>query len=43
MGLATALPPLEGQDPSPLIRIADDNLYRAKQGGRNRYCISLDD
>jgi diguanylate cyclase (GGDEF)-like protein len=42
MGLSTAMPPLEGNDPSPLIRIADNNLYRAKQGGRNRYCISLD-
>nr|WP_315260425.1 diguanylate cyclase [uncultured Duganella sp.] len=42
MGLATALPPLEGHDPSPLIRTADNNLYRAKQTGRNRYCISLD-
>jgi diguanylate cyclase (GGDEF)-like protein len=42
MGLATAQPPLEGNDPSPLIRIADNNLYRAKQTGRNRYCISLD-
>ncbi|NYE60480.1 diguanylate cyclase (GGDEF)-like protein [Duganella sp. 1224] len=42
LGLATALPPLEGHDPSPLIRVADHNLYRAKQTGRNRYCISLD-
>lgn len=42
MGLATAMPPLDGADPSPLIRIADNNLYRAKQTGRDRYCISLD-
>jgi diguanylate cyclase (GGDEF)-like protein len=40
MGLASAAPPLEGQDPSPLIRLADTNLYRAKHTGRNRYCVS---
>ncbi|MYM84518.1 diguanylate cyclase [Duganella sp. FT50W] len=42
MGLATARPPLEGNTPGPLIRNADGNLYRAKQTGRDRYCISLD-
>ncbi|MYM26465.1 diguanylate cyclase [Duganella sp. FT135W] len=42
MGLATLLPPSDSTDPSPAIRLADANLYRAKQTGRNRYCISLD-
>jgi diguanylate cyclase (GGDEF)-like protein len=42
MGLATTLPPTDTIDYSGLIRTADTNLYRAKQTGRNRYCISLD-
>ena len=42
MGLASAAPPIDSTDPSALIRAADANLYRAKQTGRNRYCISLD-
>ncbi|NVM78547.1 diguanylate cyclase (GGDEF)-like protein [Duganella sp. SG902] len=43
MGLASILPPTDGIDVETLIRTADANLYRAKQTGRNRYCISLDD
>lgn len=37
MGLATAMPPLDSQDASAVIRAADARLYLAKQGGRNRY------
>jgi diguanylate cyclase (GGDEF)-like protein len=42
MGLASAMPAADSTDPSALIRSADANLYRAKQTGRNRYCISLE-
>jgi diguanylate cyclase (GGDEF)-like protein len=37
MGLATALPPLDSQDPSAVVRAADARLYVAKQNGRNHY------
>ncbi|MTV39809.1 diguanylate cyclase domain-containing protein [Duganella radicis] len=40
MGLASILPPSDGVDPSVLIRNADALLYRAKQTGRNRYCLA---
>ena len=39
MGLAGVLPPTDSVDPGALIRTADNQLYRAKQSGRNRYCI----
>jgi len=42
MGLANVSAPADGSDASALIRAADANLYRAKQTGRDRYCISLD-
>jgi len=39
MGLAGVLPPADSVDPGALIRTADNQLYRAKQSGRNRYCL----
>jgi diguanylate cyclase (GGDEF)-like protein len=41
MGLST-IQPQDHNDPNTVIRNADANLYRAKQTGRDRYCISLD-
>ena len=42
LGLASTSSPDDSTDASALIRAADANLYRAKQTGRDRYCISLD-
>jgi diguanylate cyclase (GGDEF)-like protein len=39
MGVATVQPG-EAGDTSSLIRSADEQLYRAKQHGRNRYCLA---
>ncbi|MYM96538.1 diguanylate cyclase domain-containing protein [Duganella vulcania] len=37
LGVCTALPPLDSVDSNALVRMADSQLYRAKQDGRNRY------
>lgn len=39
MGVASVTPS-DGEDPAVLVKAADALLYRAKAGGRNRYCAS---
>lgn len=41
LGVCTVLPPLDSTDAHALIRLADKQLYLAKQGGRNRHCTTL--
>lgn len=42
LGIASTLPS-EQVDTGTLVRSADELLYRAKQSGRNRYCMDPDD
>jgi len=41
LGVCTVLPPLDATDANALIRLADKQLYLAKQGGRNRHFTAL--
>ncbi|OEZ97210.1 diguanylate cyclase domain-containing protein [Duganella sp. HH101] len=41
LGVCTVLPPFDATDANALIRLADKQLYLAKQGGRNRHCTAL--
>lgn len=40
ISLGIALRPLDGDDLPTLLEVADERLYRAKQGGRNRFCVA---
>jgi len=43
LGVCTLLPPFEGRSSDQLIRSADQQLYRAKQSGRDRVCVADQD
>lgn len=43
LGVCTVLPPFEGRSSDQLIRTADQQLYRAKQSGRDRVCVADQD
>lgn len=40
LGVHTMLPPFENSDSDALIRQADQQMYRAKQSGRDRICVA---
>ena len=40
ISLGIALRPLDGDDLPALLEVADERLYRAKQDGRNRFCVA---
>lgn len=40
ISIGVAQYPADGREPLELLRAADDRLYRAKQTGRNRVCVS---
>ncbi|MFC0168364.1 diguanylate cyclase [Pseudoduganella danionis] len=40
LGVHTMLPPFEHSDSDALIRQADQQMYRAKQSGRDRVCVA---
>lgn len=39
LSVGIAVAPIAGADADGLLRAADDALYKAKQAGRNRYCV----
>lgn len=40
ISLGIALRPLDGDDLQMLLGVADERLYRAKEEGRNRFCVA---
>ena len=40
ISLGIALRPHDGDDLEALLAVADERLYRAKEGGRNRFCVA---